>query len=242
MKESAPAPWSVGVVVPAQNEESTIERCIESIRAAACAGAVGGRLWIVVVADACADATASRARRALGTSGEVIECTARSPGVARKIGAAAVLAHFAACNPERLWLANTDADTHVPADWLILHLEWANEGVSAVAGIVQLEPGAAERRSVTQLFRATYELASDGTHEHVHGANFGVRADAYLDVGGWSHVRLAEDHCLWRRLRAAGWSLRSSARSVVVTSARLYGRAAGGFADTLRARLDAACG
>jgi cellulose synthase/poly-beta-1,6-N-acetylglucosamine synthase-like glycosyltransferase len=72
----------------------------------------------------------------------------------------------------------------------------------------------------------------------VHGANLGVRADAYVDVGGFSHLKVAEDHCLWGRLRQRGWRIRSCAKTVVTTSARLQGRAVGGFADTLRRRLE----
>jgi hypothetical protein len=71
----------------------------------------------------------------------------------------------------------------------------------------------------------------------VHGANLGVRADAYLDVGGWRDVRVSEDHCLWNRLIRRGWRLRSPTASVVLTSGRLRGRARGGFADTLAREL-----
>jgi cellulose synthase/poly-beta-1,6-N-acetylglucosamine synthase-like glycosyltransferase len=74
----------------------------------------------------------------------------------------------------------------------------------------------------------------DVTHPHVHGANLGIRADAYLDAGGWSDLALAEDHCLWGRVRACGWRVASSVACVVTTSGRLNGRAQGGFADTLR--------
>ena len=49
---------------------------------------------------------------------------------------------------------------------------------------------------------ADYIARPDGTHAHVHGANLGIRADAYLDVGGWSDASLAEDHCLWNQCHA----------------------------------------
>ncbi len=65
----------------------------------------------------------------------------------------------------------------------------------------------------------------------------GVRADAYLDVGGWSDLKVSEDHCLWGRLRRRGWRLQSPTASVVLTSGRLQGRAQGGFADTLLREL-----
>jgi hypothetical protein len=73
----------------------------------------------------------------------------------------------------------------------------------------------------------------------IHGANLSVRADAYQDVGGWSNLPLAEDHCLWGRLRRHGWRVSSPVSSVVITSPRLQGRAKGGFADTLRRHIDA---
>jgi cellulose synthase/poly-beta-1,6-N-acetylglucosamine synthase-like glycosyltransferase len=231
------APWRVGVVIPAQNEELTIQRCIAHVLAAHDHCGRPAPLWIVVVADACDDATVRLARTALGSCGEVIEGSPRSPGSARRLGAAAVLDHFGQANAAHIWLANTDADTFVALDWLKVHLDHADEGVDAVAGIVQLEPSAAVREDIHRVFRETYHLGVDGTHTHVHGANLGVRADAYLDVGGWSHLAVAEDHCLWRRLKLRGWRLRSSVKSVVMTSARLHGRALGGFADTMRRRL-----
>jgi cellulose synthase/poly-beta-1,6-N-acetylglucosamine synthase-like glycosyltransferase len=231
--------WSVGVVIPAQNEQDTIVACIGSILESHRHCLHGEKLWIVVVADACTDHTARMARDALGTWGQVVECNVRSPGTARRLGVEAVLHRHAQHSHDRLWLANTDADTLVPSDWLPRHLDFARDGEAGLAGIVELEHFSADSLKVAALFQDSYKIESDGTHSHVHGANFGVRADAYLDVGGWSRVTVAEDHCLWGRLKSAGWRLRSSASSVVITSARLQGRACGGFADTLRAQLGA---
>ena len=237
MKVQSARPWSVGVVIPARNEAATIGRCVESIIAAHENCGRPARLWIVVAADACDDLTATVARAALGSFGEVIECESRSSGTARRLGASAVMQHFRDASSPTIWLANTDADSHVPSDWLKLHLDHADDGATAVAGIVTLDSQGA-RTDVLRLHRETYELRSDGSHGHVHGANLGVRADAYLDAGGWSHLRVAEDHCLWRRLRLRGWRLRSCVKSAVITSARLHGRAVGGFADALRRRVE----
>jgi cellulose synthase/poly-beta-1,6-N-acetylglucosamine synthase-like glycosyltransferase len=235
LKGAIHARWSIGIVVPAQNEEASIEACIASIRQS-CLDAEGD-YWIVIVADSCTDLTASRAARALGAFGEVVECEVRSAGSARRAGVEAVLAHFRHRHPARIWLANTDADTVVPRDWITTQLKLADLGVAGVAGIVQLaEDGAA---AVHDMFRAAYVTSPDGTHGHVHGANLALRADAYLDAGGWTHRVLAEDHCLWERLTLRGWRLSATVASVVVTSARLVGRARGGFADTLRANIDA---
>jgi cellulose synthase/poly-beta-1,6-N-acetylglucosamine synthase-like glycosyltransferase len=229
-------PWSVGAVIPASNEERTIERCLRSVLSSAAQCDRCESFWVVVVADGCCDATAAIARGILKGQGEVIETTVRSPGSARRIGARAVLEHFGGLDPSRVWLANTDADTHVPENWLSTHLYLADSNAGAVAGIVELDPDEL-RPEVARLYQETYKLSADGTHEHVHGANLGVRADAYLDVGGWSDLQSAEDHCLWGRLTRRGWRVRSPTASVVLTSGRLQGRAQGGFAATLLREL-----
>jgi glycosyltransferase involved in cell wall biosynthesis len=229
--------WSVGIVVPARNEEDSIQACVESILAS-CRQASIADYWLVVVADSCTDATAIRAREALADHGMVIRCNGQSAGTARRVGVDAVLARYAGRELNRVWLANTDADTTVPTDWLDVQLGIADTGVTGVAGIVRLEENGCA--AAHELYRATYLTDANGTHSHVHGANMSMRADAYLDAGGWSNRPLAEDHCLWGRLRQRGWPLRSTVSSVVITSARLIGRACGGFADTLKAKIDGA--
>jgi glycosyltransferase involved in cell wall biosynthesis len=228
--------WAVGAVIPASNEQKTIEKCLRSVLASAASCARCETFWIVVVADCCTDQTVAIARRVLTGNGTVIECMEHSPGSARRIGARAVLEHFDGLDPARIWLANTDADTHVPANWLSTHLALADSNASAVAGIVELDPEEL-RPEVARLYKRTYKLARDGTHTHVHGANMGVRADAYIDVGGWSDLKASEDHCLWDRLTRGGWRVQSPTASVVLTSGRLRGRAQGGFADTISREL-----
>jgi cellulose synthase/poly-beta-1,6-N-acetylglucosamine synthase-like glycosyltransferase len=230
-------PWSVGVVIPAHNEEGTIESCVRAVRGSVLRAGVDH--WVVVVADHCSDRTVARAGAALGNSGEIIEVSLMSAGATRREGVARVLRHWQSRNRSQIWLANTDADTKVSVDWISVQLGFADQGVAAVAGIVRLDEG--DSPAALQAFRSTYATSSDGTHTHVHGANLSVRADAYNDVGGWSNLALAEDHCLWARLRDRGWRVISPVSSVVTTSARLKGRATGGFADTLRHRVEALC-
>lgn len=227
--------WSVGVVIPAQNEEATIECCIRSVLGALAKAGVDH--WIVVVADDCTDRTVERARRILGGAGEVAEVRLRSAGAARREGAVRALRHWEKLDPSQVWLANTDADSYVNDDWIAVQLGFADEGVTAVAGIVHLDADGSA--AAHEVHKTTYLVSTKGTHTHVHGANLSVRADAYEDVGGWSNLALAEDHCLWTRLRGRGWRVSSPVTSVVTTSSRLKGRAKGGFADTLRDRIAA---
>jgi hypothetical protein len=62
-----------------------------------------------------------------------------------------------------------------------------------------------------------------------------VRADRYVDVGGWADLKTAEDHDLWGRLRRTGALLLSSSSLQVITSGRRVGRAPSGFAGALAA-------
>lgn len=230
--------WRVGVVVPACDEAATIEACIDSIVHALDTSAAATSSWIVIVADSCRDDTAERARARLAARGEVLECAVGSAGAARGLGAERVIEHFGASMRSRLWIANTDADSTVNEDWVARQLAFAQDGFTAVAGIVHVESIESHRADIVRALMQDYAMYEDGTHPHVHGANLGIRADAYLDAGGWSALALAEDHCLWERVRARGWRVVSSIASVVITSGRLHGRAGGGFADTLRHKLE----
>ncbi|MEJ1963287.1 MAG: glycosyltransferase [Gammaproteobacteria bacterium] len=228
--------WSVGAVVPARNEQARVQRCLDSVLAAA--EASGAReVLIVLVADRCTDRTAALGRQILGNRGRVLECEAGAPGTARRLGAEVILDALHKVPRSRLWLANTDADSYVPADWIRRQLRMAGEGATAIAGIVAVDSFATHGTAAAEAFAQHYVLNADGTHPHVHGANIGVRADVYLDAGGWSDIAVGEDHCLWQRVQRCGWPVRSTTASIVTTSGRLRGRARGGFADALRARI-----
>lgn len=229
--------WSVGVVIPACNEEDSIVACLHAVFLTLDRCLVKAS-WVVVVADSCADASADLARSALGSRGAVVECSAASPGMARRIGAAEVLSHFSRERSSQVWIANTDADSCVAPSWMARQLELAGRGYCGVAGIVRVASVEGLDRATFQALFADYEIREDGTHPHVHGANLGVRADAYMDAGCWSSLAVAEDHCLWSRLKARGWPTASCSKTIVHTSGRLRGRATGGFADALRSKLE----
>lgn len=228
----------VAVIIPAHNEGAVIARCVSSVRRALAHPALD-RLdrWVVVVADRCADDTAERARRVLELASEptgaLLHVDFHSAGRARAAGVAAALDRWRTSDPATVWLANTDADTSVSDAWLARQLEAAREGWAGVAGIVDVDTFAGHPPGMRRRFRATYELPEGRPHPHVHGCNIGVRADAYLDAGGWPPQDVAEDHGLWNALRARGWPCLSDRELLVITSGRRVGRTRGGFADTL---------
>lgn len=220
------------VGIPARDEELLVARSIESVLASADELADPASVSLVIACDSCTDATADIARSISRRDRRVsvIEGSWRSAGACR----AAALQHALDLRPgvalRDTWVATTDADTVVPTDWLMAHADCWAQGDHAVAGIVDLVD---DHEDVRRVFGRHYALGHD-SHGHVHGANLGIRADAYVQVGGFPTIELAEDHALWHALRRAGFTCRSSVAIRVATSARLAGRATGGFADTLR--------
>jgi glycosyltransferase involved in cell wall biosynthesis len=226
--------WHIAVLIPARDEEELLPRCLRSVQVARLRLPPGVTSDVVLVADSSQDGTWETALRILRGDGAVVRSQAGAVGAARSLAAKIALQRYAGPR-DRCWLANTDADCEVPQDWLLNQLATAQRGVAAVAGIVDVDSFDDHDPEVAQRFRASYLLHADGTHPHVHGANLGVRADAYLRVGGWPQLTTAEDHDLWNRLRHAGEAWLSDARLQVLTSGRRVGRAPLGFAGALAA-------
>jgi glycosyltransferase involved in cell wall biosynthesis len=229
MTHDQPMRW-VGVVVPARNEEQLLPACIAGLREAAAAVEVALEVTVevLVVLDACTDSSRLAARPAATLAVDV-----RNVGQARREGFAHLLRHRpAGINDRQTWLATTDADTIVPPDWLARMLAHAAAGWAAVAGTVQVTDWTTQSERARTYWQSSYKN-HDG-HHHVHGANLGVRADAYRLVGGMPAVALSEDVALVQALEAAGERVYRAGDMPVVTSARRQGRADGGFAAYLR--------
>ncbi len=219
---------AIGVVVPAHNEERLIEGCLASLVAATKAPSIAHRpVHIVVVCDACTDRTAE----IVESLGHVaLTCDARNVGLARALGAEAVLARGAE------WLAFTDADTVVCKEWLSAQLALQSD---VVCGTVGVDDWDVYGEAMRLHFERTYH-DRDG-HRHIHGANLGISADAYRSVGGFASLPNSEDVAIVDALEAAGARIAWSAKPRVVTSARPVFRATAGFGATL-ASVAAAAG
>ncbi|WP_158788281.1 glycosyltransferase family 2 protein [Granulicella sp. L46] len=226
--------WHISVLIPARDEEELLPRCLQSVLEARSALAGRATCDVIVAVDRSMDGSFEIARTMLGSVGAVIRSEAGIVGVARAMAAKEALRQRT-LGASTLWLANTDADCWVPRSWLADQLKIADSGVEAVAGTIDVDSFEEHEAHVPQRFRSTYLLHPDGTHPHVHGANLGVRADAYLRAGGWADLRTAEDHDLWARLRASGARTLSPSHLRVVTSGRRVGRAPMGFAGALAA-------
>jgi glycosyltransferase involved in cell wall biosynthesis len=219
---------AVGVVVPAHNEETLLPACLAALRLAA--GVLGVPVFVLVVADSCTDRTAAGAR---AWGARVVAIGAHNVGAARAAGMAELLRLTAGVDPSAVWLATTDADTVVPPGWLERQLRYADEGWDVVLGTVTVADWDGHPPHVPAAFDALYEFG-DGPHRHVHGANLGIRASAYLAAGGFRSLRTAEDHALLAAATEVGCSVLQASDITVETSARRRARAPLGFSHLLR--------
>ncbi|KAB8042522.1 glycosyltransferase family 2 protein [Janthinobacterium aquaticum] len=221
----------IGIVVPVHNEEACLGACLAALQAAAtCPDLAGEAVSILVVLDACSD----RSQRIVlqhAMNADVrwrLDCIAidqRNVGAARAAGARVLLARGAR------WLAFTDADTLVAPDWLCSQLAQQAEVVCGTVAVEDWSPHRQHAQALRQHFASTYTDA-DG-HRHIHGANLGVCARAYLRAGGFASLACSEDVALVTALQASGARIAWSAAPRVTTSARRDARARGGFGDTL---------
>lgn len=239
---------TIAVAIPARDEAALIGRCLDSLAAQCDAGP----FVVLVLANDCSDDTAAIARRPRTIDVRVIERSLppaeRSAGQARR----AAMAEAAALGEIVL---TTDADCIADADWIAAHRAAFARGVDAVAGRVSgdwnelqhmpakaLEIGALEWEYLGVLAEAETAFAPrahDPWPRHVQccGANLGITRAMLARVGGVPAIAAGEDHALIAAVAAAGGLVRHAPAPHVTASARTAGRAQGGMADALAARL-----
>lgn len=215
----------IAIIVPAHNEELVLDDCIKSLLAAAAhQDLTGETVEILIVLDACDDASLSVAQR---HDVSVHICCNRNVGMTRAEGASLMLARGAR------WLAFTDADTVVPYSWLADQVKF---GTDAVCGVVDVADWSEHSPFVRERYEAHYTPV-DG-HRHIHGANLGVCAAAYVKAGGFRALAAHEDVHLIEDLERSGASITWTAANRVTTSARKSCRCREGFGDYLKSLAD----
>lgn len=212
----------IGILIPAHNEEEWLDDCLRAaVRAAGHCLLAGEPVEILVVLDSCTDRSAHIVSQ---YPVQALSIEARNVGQARAIGAQQLLERGAR------WISCSDADSRVAEDWLVAQL---GLGTDAVCGTVTVEQWHDTFDEAAQIRYHRDYRACEG-HRHIHGANLGVSAQAYVRAGGFEPLSCDEDVQLVRQLERSGASIAWSHRPQVITSARLDSRARGGFGDYLR--------
>lgn len=245
-----PAPLrAVGIAVPAYNEGESIAACLGALDRAA--ARTLGPVFTVVLVNNSRDKTAQVAREFRSLAMTTVVAEVELPAASAHAGGArrAALDWAAALIPGDGVLMTTDADSVVDPGWVAANLaELAS--ADAVAGVVAFDeathaalPPMPLRALEWRLAECHARLASlidprphDPWPNHLWawGASLALTVAAYRRIGGLPAVPLAEDRALAAAVEAHDLKLRHSHVPVVYTSARLHGRAPGGFADLLR--------
>lgn len=217
-------------VVPARDEEALLPGCLDALAAAVQNSPLPTRT--IVVLDRCTDRSLEICR---SRGVDAVEVDYANVGRARHAGATDAILHGPPA--VELWLANTDADSRVPPDWVSEQVRLANQGADAVLGLVEIDNDL--HQPTLSAHQAAYRrrLGPDGSHGHVHGANLGIRASTYQRAGGFRPLTDHEDRQLLRRVHALHSTLVVTTTALrVKTSGRTRGRCDAGFARDL-ARL-----
>ena len=215
------------VVVPAHNELAHLPRCLRALATAAVC------LPVPVLTVVVLDKTDDGSERLVGQFGpdvHFVTVDAGNVGAARAAGFQYARETCDEVDQAGIWYATTDADSVVPADWL---LRMTASDADMVLGVVRIASWRHFPADVARRYLRAYHSKGPG-HNHIHGANMGFRADAYWAVGGIRALPTGEDVELVDRFEAAGMRIRRDADLTVATSDRRHGRAPGGFAHHLR--------
>ncbi|EZI29922.1 glycosyltransferase [Pseudomonas extremaustralis] len=212
----------IGILIPVHNEEALLGDCLEAaLVAASHPGLAGEPVQILTVLDSCSDGSAAIAE---AFPIQRLDVQARNVGHVRGVGARHLL------NQRTRWISCTDADSRVAPDWLVAQLAL---GTEVVCGTVTVDAWSEGFDPAAQIrYHQAYQARDD--HRHIHGANLGISAGAYVRSGGFEPLACHEDVQLVRNLERCGASIAWSHAPQVITSARLESRAQGGFGDYLK--------
>ncbi|MFC1556373.1 glycosyltransferase [candidate division KSB1 bacterium] len=203
----------VSVVIPARNEEDTIERCLVSV---AGIDYPDEKLQIIVVDDHSEDDTSSICE---SISGKFADFTlirlSELPGAGR--GKIAALEHgYREARGEIV--VQTDADCIVPDQWLRSLTGRFDRDTGIVGGLTILESAGTGNACFTQVQSLDWTyLLSVGAGANALGFplscignNLAVRKAAYESVGGYESISFSvtEDFALFKEITRKGWKSR----------------------------------
>jgi len=219
---------NIAIVIPAHNEALTISKCLASVQSAIEQLPSTITATVLVVLDSCSDDTLALVKRA---GVDYLCCDYQCVGQVRDLGIRYAITSGAT------WIACTDADSLVTADWLtqqIAHIK--AQPTAMICGVVSVDDWSHLTPQTRKEYIAHYQDRMG--HRHIHGANLSFSSEAYLAVGGFAALPCHEDVDLVKKFENQGYAITWSNRVRVITSSRLQARATEGFAAFL-AHLEA---
>ncbi len=249
-------PWPLAIAIPARDEERRIVASLAAARRSLIEGERDG--GVVLVVNNTTDKSYDTAQRWLEFHQvrHVIVNATFHPSVAHAGMARRVAVDLArlAVEPRGI-LLTTDADTEPRPDWVRNTLQALSDNADVVCGVIDL--AVEEVRRLPRHIQ--HELAAESEYRALTvelnalvnsnpclpwrqsgsagGASLGFRRTAYDDVGGVPLIPCGEDGAFVAKAVARDWRVRFVETVRVTTSCRLVGRARGGLADGIAARI-----
>lgn len=248
-------PPEIVVAIPVCNESARLNRCIDAIAKTlgGCSGA--GVVLLVNNSTDTSTKTALNALSARGMTGIVVDVMLL-PHMATAGWARRLALDFAECwaRPDAV-LMTTDADGRVAPDWADANLRLLADGAHLVCG--RIVPDDAEAALLPATTARSYALERTYTalsieldalidprphdpwphHGLASGASLAVRARDYRAVGRMPPLACSEDRAFAALVEKHDLYVRHSDVPLVTVSCRLRGRARGGMADAIAARI-----
>jgi glycosyltransferase involved in cell wall biosynthesis len=213
----------IDIVIPAHNEALTIASCLVAVHKAIDQLPENITTYLLVVLDDCTDDTLAKVKAA---GADYIQCEYRCVGKVREMGIRHAIAQGAT------WIACTDADSIVTADWLVQQVtHMTQQPTDMICGVVSVDSWEHLTPKTQEDYIAHYQDMMG--HRHIHGANLSFSSEAYLAVGGFAPLSCHEDVELVQKFEDQGRKITWSNQVRVITSSRLDARASEGFAAFL---------
>ena len=188
----------IEVVIPARNEEEHIAACLTSVRGAMarlrceCPHVSCG---VTVVLDCCTDDTAALVD-AHGARGIVSHADVRAPlGIWVRSPPSRVTTQMSRYRAVARQYGRRQHSAELLASRTGL---LGDNGIDAVIGTVT---PAGLPEEINERWHRRHRLTEG--HDHVHGANLGIRASAYLQAGGFASRSVHEDRDMVDRLKSS---------------------------------------
>jgi hypothetical protein len=249
--------FSIVVAIPACDEEGRIRRCLEAICSQE--GMSYLDVAILVLVNGSEDRTFVEAMSFSETATVPIAVVeARLPDARRDAGTARCVAVELAARmgSQDGLLFVTDADSVAPTQWIERYVRMFSEyHCDAIAGLCDLfqdDLGSLPQSLMERgEWESRYELCLDALeawidplahdpwprHYQASGANLALKMGLVRATGDWVWPACGEDKALVEFLEDRDYRVRHDTSVRVLTSGRLFGRAKGGMAETMRHRI-----
>ncbi len=248
-------PPELVVAVPVCNESKRIVTCVDAL-----AETLSGqpRSGVVLLVNNSTDASAEKAFLALSERGiaAIVVETTLAPGMATAGWARRLALDVAAlwAAPEAV-LMTTDADARVAPNWAEANLSLLDGGAHLVCGHIAAEEAEAALLPATIAESDAIESAYTALsieldarldprlhnpwphHGRASGASLAFRVRDYVSVGRMPPLPCSEDRAFAALMERHDRCVRHSDLPLVTVSCRLDGRARGGMADAIAARI-----